>query len=69
LIYPCSAATWQSLLSRGRLFHQSELPNRGRRVRVWLTAFPMSAEVERVALPLTDQLRSIQSERTESLKY
>jgi len=36
LVYPCSLATWGSLVRRGRLFHQSELPNRGRRVRVWL---------------------------------
>lgn len=59
LVYPCSMTTWESLARRGRLFHQSELPNRGRRVRVWLTAMPMCAEVERVAMPLRDQLRSM----------
>ncbi len=56
LVYPCSLTTWESLLRRGRLFHQSELPNRGRRVRVWLTAMPMCAAVEQVASPLSDQL-------------
>jgi hypothetical protein len=38
LVYTCSLGTWESLAKRGRLFHQAELPNRGRRVRVWLTA-------------------------------
>ena len=61
LVYPCSLTTWESLVRRSRLFHQSELPNRGRRVRVWLTAMPMCAAVGRVASPLRDQLRSIQS--------
>jgi hypothetical protein len=61
LVYPCSVRTWESLVRRGRLFHQSELPNRGRRVRVWLTAVPMSASAERVASAFTHQLRSIRS--------
>lgn len=60
LVYPCSMTTWESLVRRGRLFHHSELPNRGRRVHVWLTAVPMSAAAERVASPFSDQLRSIQ---------
>lgn len=63
LIYPCSMTTWESLARRGLLFHHSELPNRGRRVRVWLTAVPMSADAERVASPFCDQLRSLSSER------
>ena len=50
-------ATWESLVRRGRLFHESELPNRGRRVRVWLTAMPMCAAAERVASPFQKQLR------------
>jgi 5-methylcytosine-specific restriction endonuclease McrBC regulatory subunit McrC len=29
LVYPCSVTTWESLVKRGRLFHKSELPNRG----------------------------------------
>jgi hypothetical protein len=41
LVYPWSQATWESLAKRGRLFHQAELPNRGRRVVVWLTGIPM----------------------------
>jgi 5-methylcytosine-specific restriction endonuclease McrBC regulatory subunit McrC len=62
LVYPCSLTTWESLARRGRLFHQSELPNRGRRVRVWLTAVPMSAAIERVTTPFHDQLRSLRSQ-------
>lgn len=64
LIYPCSTPTWESLARRGRLFHCSELPHRGRRIRVWLTAVPMSAAADRVAVPFTDKLRSIQSSNT-----
>jgi hypothetical protein len=61
LVYPCSLTSWESLARRGRLLHQSELPNRGRRVRVWLTAVPMCAAVERIASSLSCQLRSIGS--------
>jgi 5-methylcytosine-specific restriction endonuclease McrBC regulatory subunit McrC len=62
LVYPCSATTWESLVKRGRLFHKSELPNRGRRVRVWLTAVPMSAEAERIGSVFSGHLRGTQSE-------
>jgi hypothetical protein len=48
LVYPCSLPTWESLVRRNRLFHQAELPNRGRRIRVWLTAMPMCGAAERV---------------------
>jgi 5-methylcytosine-specific restriction endonuclease McrBC regulatory subunit McrC len=57
LVYPCLHKTWESLVKRGRLFHQSELPNRGRRVRVWLTAVPMHAATDAVAQPLINLLR------------
>jgi len=60
LVYPCSVATWESLKQRGRLFHQAELPNRGRRVQVWLTALPISAAIDRFAQPLTEQIRETQ---------
>ena len=62
LVYPCSTKTWDSLVRRGRLFHQSELPNRGRRIRLWLTAMPMCGVAERVGLPFGDLIRSIQSQ-------
>jgi 5-methylcytosine-specific restriction endonuclease McrBC regulatory subunit McrC len=58
LVYPCSQGTWQSLAKRGRLFHQAELPNRGRRVRVWLTAIPMGASANSVAAPFGRQIRT-----------
>jgi 5-methylcytosine-specific restriction endonuclease McrBC regulatory subunit McrC len=59
LVYPCSQGTWESLARRGRLFHQAELPNRGRRVRIWLTAIPMGASANSVAAPLTEQIRTV----------
>lgn len=61
LVYPCSTATWESLARRGRLFHCSELPNRGRRIGVWLTAIPMSAAADRVASPFSEKVRSVRS--------
>jgi 5-methylcytosine-specific restriction endonuclease McrBC regulatory subunit McrC len=58
LVYPCSQRTWESLAKRGLLFHQAELPNRGRRVRVWLTAIPMGAAANAVAAPFSKQMRA-----------
>jgi 5-methylcytosine-specific restriction endonuclease McrBC regulatory subunit McrC len=62
LVYPCSATTWESLVKRGRLFHKSELPNRGRRVRVWLTGMPMAASADLIGSLFSDHIRLIQSE-------
>lgn len=40
------------------IFHQAELPNRGRRVRLWLTAVPMGAAAIAVAVPFSEQMRT-----------
>jgi 5-methylcytosine-specific restriction endonuclease McrBC regulatory subunit McrC len=61
LVYPSSGATYDSLARRGRLFHEAELPVRGRRVRVWLTAIPMGTSASSVAAPF---LRQICSQRS-----
>jgi 5-methylcytosine-specific restriction endonuclease McrBC regulatory subunit McrC len=61
LVYPCSTPTWESLARRGRLFHCSELPNRGRRIHVWLTAIPMAAARDCIAGPFSEKLRSARS--------
>jgi hypothetical protein len=61
LAYPCSQATWESLEERGRLFHKAELQVQEKVLRVWLTAIPMSAAVDRVKTPLVRQLRSLQA--------
>jgi 5-methylcytosine-specific restriction endonuclease McrBC regulatory subunit McrC len=58
LVYPCSQNTWESLAKRNRLFHQSELPNRGRRVQVWLTAMPMGVAANIVAVPFSRHMRN-----------
>lgn len=58
LLYPCSAQTWESLATRGQLFHEAELPNRDRKVRVWLTAVPMGVEARHVARVFAEQLRN-----------
>ncbi len=62
LVYPCSEATWKSLADRGRLFHQAQLANRGRRVTIWLTAIPMCAHTSTIAGPLADQIQRAQRE-------
>ena len=61
LVYPCSQGMWESLTKRGRLFHQAELPNRGRRVRVWLTAIPMGVSANAVAAPFGNFMRTVAS--------
>jgi 5-methylcytosine-specific restriction endonuclease McrBC regulatory subunit McrC len=58
LVYPCNQFTWDSLARRGRLFHEAELPERGRRIRVWLTAIPMGASASAVAVPFSRQIRN-----------
>jgi len=63
LVYPCSLATWESLRQRGRMFHQAELPTRGRQVQIWLTALPICAAASRFAEPLIEKLRKRQIEQ------
>jgi 5-methylcytosine-specific restriction endonuclease McrBC regulatory subunit McrC len=57
LVYPCSQETWESLKGRRRLFHQAELPNRGRSIQVWLTAVPMGTPINAIAAPFVQQIR------------
>lgn len=57
LAYPCSAANWNSLRERGRLIHRAELAVGSRAIHIWLTAIPMATAVERIALPLADEVR------------
>jgi 5-methylcytosine-specific restriction endonuclease McrBC regulatory subunit McrC len=58
LIYPCSAEKWDSLRERGRLIHRAKLAAGSRAVHIWLTAIPMATSVERIAVPLADDIRS-----------
>jgi hypothetical protein len=62
LTYPCSQSTWESLLSRGRLFHKADLRVHDKVLRVWLTAVPMNAAVDRVATPLIRELQTLHRE-------
>jgi McrBC 5-methylcytosine restriction system component len=45
LAYPCRRATWESLQTRGRLFHRASLVAGDRRVSLLLTALPLAVEV------------------------
>ena len=58
LCHPCSQATWNSLTARNRIFHRAELPNRGRRVQVWLTAIPMGNSISQIGAPFVELLRA-----------
>jgi 5-methylcytosine-specific restriction endonuclease McrBC regulatory subunit McrC len=57
LAYPCSAEKWNSLQERGRLIHRAELAVGSRAVHIWLTAVPMAAPVEQIAIQLGGELR------------
>lgn len=59
LIYPCHPGRWQSLAARNDLFHEAELSTGHRRLRLWLTAVPMSFDRQRAAAPLLEQVRSL----------
>jgi hypothetical protein len=59
LAYPCRNENWQSLKDRGRVIHQAELSIGSRAVGLWLTALPMSAEVEDVSIPLVERVREL----------
>jgi hypothetical protein len=57
LAYPCSLQSWASLRERGRLIHRAELLIGSRSLHLWLTALPMATALERVALPLVEEVR------------
>jgi hypothetical protein len=59
LAYPCTPQNWSSLSERGRLVHKAELTVGSRSLYLWLTAFPMATAIERIALPLVDELRKL----------
>jgi hypothetical protein len=57
LVYPCSPQDWGSLRERSQLIHRATLTLGSRSVHLWLTAIPMATAVERIAIPLADELR------------
>lgn len=59
LVYPCSTTSWDSLRERRRLIHRAELTAGSRSVRLWLTALPMAASVNLMAIPLVDEIRQV----------
>jgi hypothetical protein len=64
LAYPCSAEKWDSLRERGRLIHRAELAVGSRAVHIWLTAIPMATAIERITIPLADEVRKTITEGT-----
>lgn len=57
LTYPCTQESWTNLRERGRLFHKGAIAAGDRSVQLWLTAIPMSADVDAVARPFIDAIR------------
>jgi hypothetical protein len=57
LAYPCSPRSWDSLRERNRLIHRAELAVGDRSLKLWLTAFPMATEIDRIVAPLVNELR------------
>ncbi len=59
LAYPCQDDTWNSLLSRGRLFYRASIPVTSRRINLLLTAFPMSVKLMNQSVQLfAEQIKS-----------
>lgn len=56
LVYPCSGSTWNHLRDAGRLFHKAEIAIGSRIVHLWMTAVPMIAAVNQVAIPIMNEL-------------
>jgi hypothetical protein len=50
LVYPCQNSTWESLASRGRLFHKASLASGDRQIDLILTAVPMHGNIDETAL-------------------
>lgn len=61
LAYPCSPLSWNFLRERERLIHRAQLTAGAREVHLWLTAVPMATEVERIAIPLAEEIRKVNS--------
>lgn len=59
LTYPCTPENWDSLRERGRLVHRAKLTVASRVLHLWITAVPMTAAVDRIASPLTNEVRTI----------
>jgi 5-methylcytosine-specific restriction endonuclease McrBC regulatory subunit McrC len=59
LIYPCSLETWTRLRDLNRLLHRAEITAGSRRVKVWLTAIPISSETGKIADPLVAECQKV----------
>lgn len=58
LVYPCSPATWTSLVERDRVVHRARIPAGDREVELALAAIPMAGDVSAAAtalMPLVQQ--------------
>ncbi len=59
LIYPCKAATWDSLVNRGRLVHKASVPAGSRDVTLLLMAIPFERSISELATALHPWLAPI----------
>lgn len=59
LAYPCSPEDWEQLRLNHRLIQRAEITVNSRSLHIWLTAIPMTAQVESIAAPLASNLREL----------
>lgn len=59
LVYPCTPATWSYLKDAGKLFHKAEITVGERNLHLWMTAAPMKAAVDEVAVPIIHELMPV----------
>ena len=64
LTYPCSPDEWKHLQESNRLLQRAEISINSRSLHLWLTAIPMTAQIEAIAAPLASNVRALLSDPT-----
>ena len=59
LAYPCEPETWKRLVDRKNLFRKAEITVGSRAVHLWLTAIPMATTIDKIKVPLLQELRTV----------
>lgn len=59
LIYPCKDSTWNSMISRNRIFHKASLYAGSRKINIILAAVPMNTEQTESIYLLSNALQNL----------
>jgi hypothetical protein len=57
--YPCSRTNWQHLHDTNHLIHRAQIPIGKRSIHLWLTAIPMSSDIDAIVAPLEREVRTL----------